>query len=187
MALGLSILGYLLFHAQRSNNKAEHIINSYKKQFDIKSQNIQHLLNENETLNNHISIIKNVLANIEKEKTDWKKQEEHKIRADALKKSKSILRGQAVEHLAPFLTSHDFNPKDMRFLGDPVDYIIYDGMSDLKAGNRNDIEKIVFMDIKTGQSSLNKTQRRIRDAVKAGKVEFITERIETKKSGDNND
>ena len=43
-------------------------------------------------------------------------------RKDALKKSRAILRGQASEHLAPFVVGNT-NPKDNRFMGNPIDYI----------------------------------------------------------------
>jgi len=81
------------------------------------------------------------------------------------------MRGQATEHLAPLL-QNDYNPKDFRFLANPIDYIIYDGLSDLSDKVRKDINKIVFLDIKTGSSNLTTIQRRIRDAIQEGRVEF---------------
>lgn len=92
-------------------------------------------------------------------------------RADALNRSRSVLRGQATEHLAPYILK-DTNPKDYRFMGNPVDYICFEGLSDLLDGISNEITSIHFIDIKTGKSSLSKSQRRIRDAIKESRVQF---------------
>jgi predicted Holliday junction resolvase-like endonuclease len=92
-------------------------------------------------------------------------------RKDALKKSRSVLRGQASEHLAPYVIPNT-NPKDYRFMGNPIDYICFEGLSDLLDNKSNEIVSIKFVDIKTGKSSLNKSQRRIRDAINENKVSF---------------
>jgi predicted Holliday junction resolvase-like endonuclease len=94
-------------------------------------------------------------------------------RKDALKRSRSVLRGQASEHLAPYVIK-DTNPKDYRFMGNPVDYICFDGLSDVLDGVSNDIKLVRFIDIKTGKSKLNKSQRKIRDAINNKNVSFET-------------
>lgn len=92
-------------------------------------------------------------------------------RKETLKKSRAVLRGQASEHLAPYVLK-DTNPKDYRFMGNPVDYVCFDGLSDVLDGTSNVVESVRFIDIKTGKSTLNKSQRRIRDAIKDGRVTF---------------
>lgn len=99
------------------------------------------------------------------------KEEIKKAREDTIKRSRSVLRGQASEHLAPFVIK-DTNPKDYRFMGNPVDYICFDGLSDILDKTSDKIETVRFVDIKTGKSNLNKSQRRIRDAIKDGRVSF---------------
>jgi predicted Holliday junction resolvase-like endonuclease len=101
------------------------------------------------------------------------KELEKTTREDTLKRSRSILRGQASEHLAPFVIENT-NPKDYRFMGNPVDYICYDGLSDVIDKVADEIKTVRFIDIKTGKSTLNKSQRRIRDAIKANRVSFET-------------
>ena len=96
---------------------------------------------------------------------------EKKAREDAIKRSRSVIRGQASEHLAPFVIKNT-NPKDYRFMGNPVDYICFEGLSDLLDGVSDKISTVRFVDIKTGKSSLNKSQRRIRDAIKNNQVSF---------------
>jgi len=102
----------------------------------------------------------------------WRINTEKEIRKDANKRSRSILRGQATEQIAPFLME-ELNPKDYRFLGNPIDYIVFSGLSDITDGESDTIDKIIFLDIKTGKSNLSKVQRRIRDCISEGRIEFL--------------
>jgi predicted Holliday junction resolvase-like endonuclease len=104
-------------------------------------------------------------------KTIFKSTEIPKIKKQTLDKSRNTIRGIATEHLAPFLQK-DYNAKDFRHLGDPVDYIVFHGLSDILDKQTDQIVEVVFLDIKTGNSRLNKVQRRIRDAIKDGRVSF---------------
>tara|TARA_Y100000592_G_C5475349_1_gene321965 strand:- start:2777 stop:3457 length:681 start_codon:yes stop_codon:yes gene_type:complete len=111
--------------------------------------------------------IKNILA-LNEQKLE---KEKKKARQDALKRSRSVMRGQATEHLAPYVMENT-NPKDCRFLGNPIDYIVFDGLSAVTDKTAKEINGIKFVDIKTGKSTLSTTQRRIRDAIKEGRVSF---------------
>jgi predicted Holliday junction resolvase-like endonuclease len=93
-------------------------------------------------------------------------------RKDALERQRSVIKGQLSENIAPFLSNFGYNASDCRFMGNPVDYIVFDGLSD------GDVKEVVIMDIKTGTSRLNKNQRLIRDAVKDGKVRFEVLKID---------
>ncbi len=72
----------------------------------------------------------------------------------------------------------DTNPSDCRFLGEPIDYIIFKGATEIREGRADAITKVIFIDVKTNKGSLTKIQRRIRDAIQAGRVEFEVMRIE---------
>ena len=104
-------------------------------------------------------------------KEHFYKNEKQKIRKETLKKSERVARGFTVENFAPYL-QEKYSPTDFRHLGDPVDYIVYDGLTDVHQGVSDEIKEVILLDIKTGQSRLNKAQRRIRDAVDSGKVSF---------------
>jgi len=98
------------------------------------------------------------------------KQAVEAARADSIKRQRSILKGQATEHLAPYINS-EYNPKDYKFIGDPIDYVIYDGLSDIKSKD-DEIRNIIFMDIKTGKSQLNRVQRAIKKCIQDGNIKF---------------
>lgn len=103
----------------------------------------------------------------------WMAEQESRIRKDSVERSRRVIRGQATEHFAP-LTMPDLNIKDFRFLGNPIDYLVFSGASNVtdKVADA-ELEKIILLEIKSGKSKLNTVQRRIRDAVKSGNVEFV--------------
>jgi len=69
----------------------------------------------------------------------WKRRHEEEIIKDAVKKSKAVVAGKVAEQIAPFLPEFKYNPKDARFIGSPIDFIVFDGLDE-------------------GGSNLNKTQ-----------------------------
>jgi predicted Holliday junction resolvase-like endonuclease len=106
----------------------------------------------------------------------WKLEAAVEIRKDSVNRSRSTLKGKIAEQMAPLLPEFRFNPADARFIGSPVDYIIFDGLTDVADEKKNDI-RIVFMDIKHGTGSLTRTQRIIRDAVLAKQIGWETLRV----------
>jgi predicted Holliday junction resolvase-like endonuclease len=97
----------------------------------------------------------------------WKITTESTIRADAIQKSQSVIIGKVTEHVVPYLPDFAFNPKDARFIGSPVDLIVFDGL------DREALQQIVFIEVKSSTgASLTKRERHIRDAINAGKVRW---------------
>jgi len=41
--------------------------------------------------------------------------------------SRAVLKGKMAEQLAPILPEFQYLPSDAKFLGDPVDYVVFDG------------------------------------------------------------
>jgi predicted Holliday junction resolvase-like endonuclease len=103
----------------------------------------------------------------------WKLEVAPEIRKDSVNRSRSTLKGKIAEQMAPLLPEFTFNPADARFIGSPVDYIIFDGLTDVADDRKKEI-RIIFMDVKHGTGSLTRTQRVIRDAVSEKKVSWET-------------
>jgi predicted Holliday junction resolvase-like endonuclease len=59
----------------------------------------------------------------------WKQQHEQEIRLDAVQRSSAVTRGKVTEHIVPYLPGFDLNPKDIRFLGTPIDLIAFRGLN----------------------------------------------------------
>lgn len=109
-------------------------------------------------------------AATEKHLARTKQAESAEILAVARRQSNAVLLGQACESVVPLLAAFPYDASDARFLGRPIDYIIFDGYSEVRAGLREQLREIVFLDVKTGAASLNLVERRIRDCVEAGRV-----------------
>jgi len=96
----------------------------------------------------------------------WKGWYTRRVRKDAIQRSLAVTAGKVYEQVVPYLPNFPFDPKDVRFLGSPVDFVVFDGLS---AG---DVTRIVFVEVKTGDAALSSRERRIRDAVQASRVEW---------------
>lgn len=89
-------------------------------------------------------------------------------------------RGQLLEKWCPFLEHPDIDPKweakDWQFIGQPIDYLVFN-WHDNKDKNLEE-GVIVMLDVKSGKAGLTTKQRRIRDLVKAGKIEWKEIRLD---------
>ena len=101
---------------------------------------------------------------------EWKTEQEKQIRQDAIQRSQAVTVGKITEHLVPHLPNFNFNPKDARFIGSPIDFLIFDGLNDEDEGQ---LREVVFLEIKTGNSALTRRERLVRDAIKAGRVRWM--------------
>ena len=90
----------------------------------------------------------------------WKNGTESTICADAIQKSQSVIVGKVTEHVVPYLPEFTYNPKDARFIGSPVDLVVFDGL------DRESLKQIVFIEVKSSvKTALTKRERLIRDAI----------------------
>lgn len=94
-----------------------------------------------------------------------------RARKEALNQSRATLKGQLAEQLLPLLPEFSFDARDARFLGAPIDYVVFDGYSD-----GGDVE-VVLLEVKTGNARLSEGEKRVRDAVKRGRVRFEVVRV----------
>jgi predicted Holliday junction resolvase-like endonuclease len=108
----------------------------------------------------------------------WKVRYENALRKDAVRKSQAVTIGKVTEHIAPYLPGFTFNPKDVRFLGTPVDLIVFDGLCE------GQISRIVFIEVKTGSSGLSGRERLVREAVAGRRVEWLEFRLGGPNRGD---
>ncbi len=102
----------------------------------------------------------------------WKIESEKSFREDALAKSRAVLKGALAEQLAPIFKIFGFDPHDARFIGDPVDYVIFDGYTRVKERIEDRPIRVVLADIKTGEAGLTYEQRRIQQGIEKRLVEF---------------
>jgi len=111
------------------------------------------------------------------ELAQWKVDVEKGLREDALARSRAVLKGAIAEQLAPIFKVFGYNPSDARFIGDPVDYVIFDGYTEVRERKEDKPITVVLADVKTGRATLTYEQKRIKRGIEIGKVEFKTIRM----------
>jgi len=119
------------------------------------------------------------IAMIEKEFRQTWAEQEYSVRKDAAERSRYVLKGKIAEHMVPIVPEvFKHNPSDARFIGAPIDYLIFEGYTAVKDANSNEEITVILADIKTGNATLNRTERKIKEAVENGRVRWETIRID---------
>jgi hypothetical protein len=90
------------------------------------------------------------------------------VRSDAIKRSRSVLGGQLAEQVAPFLPGFPCHPGDARFIGKPVDFIAFPGLTE-----DNTVHEVLLIEVKTGKSALSGREKEIKRAVAEGRVRYV--------------
>lgn len=88
----------------------------------------------------------------------WKAEKDTKM-------SLAVKHGMTMEHLVPWAQNFPGDPRTFRFIGDPIDGVIFGK------------EKIIFVEFKTGNSQLSERQKQIRELVRQKKIEWHEVRI----------
>jgi len=102
----------------------------------------------------------------ETEGQKWQTEIE-KARKQAVTQSRAVLGGKFVEQLAPYLPEFKYDPTEARFIGSPIDLIVFPGLA------TGDPQEIVIMEIKTGKAGqLTPEERKIRQLIEDGMVRW---------------
>src|SRR3989338_2132121 len=92
-------------------------------------------------------------------------------RKDAIMKSRAVLGGQFSEQLAPYLPDFNYLPTECRFLGKPVDFIVFKGMDE------KNISEVVFVEAKSGKSKLSSHEKSLKEAIEKKRVRWEEYRV----------
>ena len=100
---------------------------------------------------------------------DLKKQRLKLSRKKKLKSkhTQSVNFGFISEKIVTAMDTFPFDHKDCRSLFKPIDYIIFEGLS-----NKGSVSKIIFTEIKSGNAYLNGHQKEIKNLVANKKVQL---------------
>lgn len=84
---------------------------------------------------------------------------------DAVKRSRATLLGRLLERMAPCFRKVAYDPRDMRSICDPFDYVLFDGLT-----VERQVKEIVFIEVKCGRGPLSGVQRGVVQCVDQQKV-----------------
>jgi len=106
-----------------------------------------------------------MMAGLEDEKIELEKKKNlASTKAEITATSVNI--GKNLEKVFPTMKDFKWNLSDCRFLSDPIDMIVFNGLS------INKIESISFIEAKSGAARLNAHQKAVRDAVNDQKITY---------------
>ena len=169
-----SLVVYALLHSQMTSQVLVHSQRMAQQMFESQKSQLEASFRET----------------YEAKLNEWKATELMKTveeeRADAVDTSRAVLKGKIAEQIAPLLPGFlvKYNPADARFIGSPIDYLIFKGMS--KGKDSDEPVEIVLLDVKTGNAGLNGTQKKIQAATAEKRVSFETLRIGEELSSETN-
>jgi predicted Holliday junction resolvase-like endonuclease len=96
----------------------------------------------------------------------WQAEMEQARKA-AITQSRAVLGGKFTEQMVPFYPDFHYDPTEVRFIGSPVDMIVFPGLA------KGDPEEIVVLEVKTGKSAqLTPQQKKIRQLIEDGMVRW---------------
>jgi predicted Holliday junction resolvase-like endonuclease len=96
----------------------------------------------------------------------WQSEMEQ-ARKSAVNQSRAVLGGKFTEQMVPYFPDFKYDPTEVRFIGTPVDMIVFPGLA------KGDPEEIVILEIKTGKSGqLTPPQHKIRQLIEEGMVRW---------------
>lgn len=96
---------------------------------------------------------------------DLKKKKDRATKA-AARTAEAVNIGKMIEHIVPVLEGFRYETADCRALFDPIDVIIFKGLTQSK------VNHITFLEIKTGKARLNTHQKMVFDAIDRERVFF---------------
>lgn len=103
----------------------------------------------------------------------WKLECTSDIRKDSVNRSRSTLKGRIYEQMAPLLPEFPFSPADARFIGNPIDFVVFDGYTNAK-DEKGDAINVVLVEVKKGKGKLTRVESLIKRAVEEGRVSWQT-------------
>jgi predicted Holliday junction resolvase-like endonuclease len=96
----------------------------------------------------------------------WQTEMEQ-ARKSAVTQSRAVLGGKFTEQMVPFFPDFKYDPTEVRFIGSPIDMIVFPGLA------KGDPQEIVILEVKTGKSAqLTSAQKKIRQLIEDGMVRW---------------
>ncbi|MBB4890404.1 Holliday junction resolvase-like protein [Streptomyces netropsis] len=89
----------------------------------------------------------------------------------AARSSRSTFDGHVAENAFPYAAEHGYHPKDIVHVGGNIDFLVFDGLFEIRQGTRKPEDlTIVLADVKYGSSALTREQRAVLAAMNDGRT-----------------
>ncbi len=147
-------------------------IDSLKEQLNELKININVISDQkfNEFKNKELENLRKIISKEEHDKAFieleyWKVCCEDDIKRNAIQRHHSSILGSVSEYIIPFHTNFPYNPKDIRFIGAPIDLIVFDGLDE-----KSDQINIIFLEVQTGRPYTSINHKKIIEAVQFKRI-----------------
>lgn len=98
---------------------------------------------------------------------EWANSQIALARNDSRKRSRHAIEGELRETFYPYTQWWQYdNQSDARFIGAPIDFIVFNGLA---TGN---LKEIIFIEIGKETKQLNPHEKQVRDTIQQGKVRW---------------
>jgi predicted Holliday junction resolvase-like endonuclease len=114
---------------------------------------------------------KDLLDRLRELKIDFQQRLQEE-REDARKRSRAVSKGLMLENICPYLPTFKHHPRDARFLGDPVDFVIFDGLF-----SKGKVSELTIAEVKSGNATLKDVEKSVKHAIDKGRVNWELIRI----------
>jgi predicted Holliday junction resolvase-like endonuclease len=85
----------------------------------------------------------------------------------AISQSRGVLGGKFTEQMMPYLPDFKYDPTEARFIGSPIDMLVFPGLS------KGEPREIVIVEIKSGKNAhLTPSEAKIRELIENGMVRW---------------
>jgi predicted Holliday junction resolvase-like endonuclease len=121
--------------------------------------------------------VKEKLAHeMEKKLESWKKEKEKEIVEKIIKEYGTYILKNLSEKFAPFYIMYKYNidPRDIRFIGCPVDYIAFKG---LEEKDFNNVE-VLFIKVNQDDRELTDKEKAVKKAVEEKRVKWLSVEVD---------
>lgn len=183
IVIGIAII-YMLMQG-RVSRKAEQIYSQKRQELDAQFEQ------KRQELDSHYRSLYS--TEMDKWKAEYQLEQQEAVQAQikaevnkALNSSRSSLKGKINEQMAPLFPefASKYVAADARFIGSPIDFVVFRNLHTLANGgdDRKEVE-IVFVEVKTGNKSLNPNERAVRSAVENLRVRYDLMKISTDANG----
>lgn len=109
------------------------------------------------------------------ENNAWVGKKIEEIVQKRLKASRATIGGQVSEQLAPFLPGFPHLASEARFIGKPIDFIIFKGM------DNKEISEVIFVEVKSGKHKrLTPQELNLKKAIEEKRVSWHQYNIQEK-------
>lgn len=104
---------------------------------------------------------------------EWRVRELYGVRRDALDRSRPEIQRRVGTAIATWSQSFPFFQEDSRFVGHPVDYVVFEGYSELRAKRESQITCVTFVRAREDGRD-DPDGRLVEECVRLGRVEWRT-------------